>query len=216
MANQHNNGDPIYERCAEPSCTHTVRRTPSEVRLGQHKYCTQACAHKRSLLPRKWGPVEIAFIMQFRKHLSVEQFANHFNATIPAIKKLFCNLRAIGHLIPKGKGGSDKKHIIGSTRTRRDRGRQYTQVLTDKGWRAKAKEITVRQHTERKPAGNKVTSAISRAPILREEPKKSKSSPVKSICVVINSKTQVYVSNLADIPKVRQKYEYLNQSIYAV
>lgn len=124
-------------------------------------------------------------------------------------------MRLAGYPIPREKGGS-LKYKVGDKKTRTDRGRSYEQVLTASGWRSipSERKLATRKSKRNQPNGN-ITSAVRRSGVTIVAPP-VKAKVEKTICVVINSRTSIYVAHESEIPGVRKKYAHLNNSPYKI
>lgn len=210
--NKHKDSKPIYEKCLNPACENIVDRWPHHLKDDSRKYCCRTCCNAVSK-PSKYGPEEKQLIMEFHKTHAPAHFAAHMGVTPSAVRKLMSLMRLDGYDIPREKGGTEVKWKIGDTKIRTDRGRQYTQVLTEAGWRAAPRPK--RENAPKKPKSlANVTSAVRRPAIVKKTHRAEKILPVKNIAVYINAKTTAYVSSPDQVQKARDKYAHLNKNIY--
>lgn len=169
-----------------------------------------------SNVPRKYDP---DFIVEFYPFHSCADFAAHYGSATNAMQRAISKLRAIGYDLPLRQNERASKYKLGDTKMRREGERQYMVILTEDGWRSttklEAKAPRVQYKTVRLPAGNKITSVVSRPSIIREKPVEVKKHKPRTIPVCINSKTTVFVYTVEEIPAARMKYQHLNNSIYA-
>ena len=177
MANQYNNGDPVYEKCIFPGCQVILRRTPHEVRKGNHKSCSPAHVPHEHW---KYTPQDL---VRLWPTTPTEELAKIYNSSSLAILKMVSILRLKGYDLPYKRKGTKK-----------------LKPVSIKPVKPKSKNV--------------ITSAISRSRVFVQV-KEEKKVPVKSIPVFINSKTTVFVSDKQQVAQAREKYAYLNQSVYA-